>query len=291
MTRIFAVGALWLFGVGCTTILPGEVGVPRNFGALGDNTRGPGLVVHSPVGVSFVRVPVRTTNIEVQLDIPSKEGLNVRSEVSILYRVEANAAQRVLEEVGPTYESDLVLPVFRSAVADVSSRFFAKDMHSGERAKIEEQIRARMAEILEPRGFVVESVLMKSIQLPPGLYAAVESKLAAEQAAQQMEFVLQRERLEAERRVIVANADADAKRIAATAERDAEVLRAEGARDGEKIRAAGVAEANRLAAQGLTPVVLEWRSIEAFEDLAKSNGAKVIVTDGDAPLLVSTDGR
>jgi len=272
---------------GCTTILPGEVGVPRRFGQLGEQTRGPGLVVHSPIGISYVRVPVRTTNIEVQLDIPSKEGLNVRSEVSILYHIEEAAAQRVLEQVGPNYEGDLMLPVFRSAVADVSSRFFAKDMHSGERAKIEEQIRVRMDDVLRSRGFVVEAVLLKSIQLPAGLYAAVETKLAAEQAAQQMEFVLQRERLEAERRVIVATADGNAKRIAATAERDAEILRAEGARDGDKIRAAGVAEANRLAAQGLTPLVLEWRSVTAFEELSKSVGTKVIITDGNTPLLMS----
>jgi prohibitin 1 len=275
-----------LLMTGCSIIRPGEVGVRSSFGQLGDGARPSGLIVHSPVGVRYIRVPVRTVNLEVKLDIPSKEGLNVKSEVSILYRVEAEKARAVVEQVGEEYEQDLVLPVFRSAVADVSSRFYAKDMHSGERSRIENEIRARMSEILGPRGFVTESVLMKSIQLPPGLYAAVEAKLASEQAAQQMEFELQREKLEAQRAVILAEGKANAARIAAQGQRDAAVLAAEGDRDAEKLRADGVAEANRLAGQTLTPVILKWRAVEAFERLSTSPNSKVIVNPGNAQILV-----
>ncbi len=236
-----------------TTIRPGEVAVRRSFGKLSDEQRGPGIALHSPLGVSFVRVPVRTRNLEVPLDLPSREGLNVRAEVSILYHLEPDRVPALLETVGTGYESALVLPVFRSAAADVSARYLAKDMHSGERAVIEQGIRERMAEVLTARGIVVDQVLMKSIQLPPGLYAAVEDKLEAEQKAQQMEFVLQRERLEADRR---------------------------------RIEAEGVRDAQRILAEGLSDEILALRSIEAFQQLAASPNAKVIVTDGALPFLL-----
>lgn len=242
------------FCVGCaTTIRPGEVGVRRSFGKLAAEHRGPGMVLHSPLGVSFVRVPVRTRNLEVALDLPSREGLNVRAEVSIMYSLDPDAVPALLESVGTVYESAFVLPVFRSAAADVSARSLAKDMHSGERAAIEEHIRERMAESLGPRGIRIEQVLLKSIQLPPGLYAAVEDKLEAEQAAQQMEFVLQRERLEADRR---------------------------------RIEAEGVRDAQRILAEGLSDEILALRSIEAFQRLADSPNAKIVVTDGSLPFLI-----
>ena len=89
-------------------------------------------------------------------------------------------------------------------------------MHSGKRAVIEEEIKAQMSKLLKDRGFVIEAILLKSITLPSGLYAAIESKLKAEQEAQQMEFVLQREKKEAERKRIEAEGERDAQNIKAT---------------------------------------------------------------------------
>lgn len=244
--------------LGCaTTIRPGEIGVRRSFGKLSDEIREPGMVLHSPVGLRFVRVPTRTSNLEVGLDLPSREGLNVRADVSILYRVDAPFAPALIEGVGPGYENELVLPVFRSAAADVAARYAAKDMHSGERQGIEEAIRSRMDEVLAARGIVVESVLLKSISLPAGLYAAVEEKLAAEQQAERMQFVLERERQEAERR---------------------------------RIEAEGIRDAQRILEEGLSPQILQWRSLEAFQALADSPSTKVIITDGELPLLVDDLG-
>jgi regulator of protease activity HflC (stomatin/prohibitin superfamily) len=105
---------------------------------------------------------------------------------------------------------------------------------------------------LAERGFAVEAVLMKSIALPAGLARAIEEKLQAEQNAERMQFLIERERLEAER-----------KRIEATAQRDAQ----------------------KILAEGLTPEILRLRAIEAFQKLAESPNAKVIVTDGKAPLI------
>lgn len=258
MVKLIGGALVVLVLAGCTTIRPGEVGVRRSFGKLASETRAPGLRVHSPIGVSFIRVPIRTTNLEVKVDLPSAEGLNVRADVSILYHLEADRVPQLIELVGTDFQDSLILPVFRSAVADVAAKYMAKDMHSGNRAEIEETIRRRMEDLMGARGIVVEAVLLKSISLPPGLYAAVETKLAAEQEAQRMAFVLQRETMEAERR---------------------------------RIEAEGIRDAQRILQEGLSPAVLRWRSLEAFEKLSTSPNAKVIFTDGSLPLLLDPDTK
>ncbi len=251
-----ALPALGLFLLAaCTTIHPGEVAVRQSFGKLSDTVRGPGLVVHSPIGISFVRVPVRTSNLEVSLDLPSQEGLNVLAEVSILYHINRDLAPTLLETVGMGYEREVVLPVFRSAAADVSARYNAKDMHSGERYGIEEAIRQRMEDVLVGRGIVIEAVLMKSISLPPRLYSAVEEKLSAEQQSERMQWILAKERQEADRR---------------------------------RIEAEGIRDAQRILEEGLTPGVLQWRSLETFKELSQSPNAKIIFTDGTLPMLIDS---
>ena len=85
--------------------------------------------------------------MEIRSNLPSKEGLTIGSEISILYRIMPDKAPDILREIGRSYEEQIILPVFRSASADVTARFLAKDMHSGERAIIETQIRDRMSDI------------------------------------------------------------------------------------------------------------------------------------------------
>lgn len=238
---------------GCATIKPGEVALKQRFGKLSEEVYEPGLVGFNPFFTQIVKIPTRTENLEVKLNLPSEDGLNVAAEISILYRVNGAEVKSVVENIGRNYENVLILSVFRSASADVCSRFLAKDMYTASRAVIESEIMAQMSQVLEPRGFIMEAVLMKSIQLPNGLARAIEQKLEAEQLAEQMEYELQRERLEAQRRII----------------------EAEGIRDAQKIIAAG-----------LTPEVISWQSIEAFRELATSQGTKVIITNGDAPFLI-----
>ena len=240
--------------LGCAVIQPGEVGVRSRWGKVGDQVYDPGRIPMRPIADKLIRVPTRTVNREVRLNLPSKEGLNVEAEISILYHIQRDQAPKVVREVGPDYEEVLILSVFRSASADICARFLAKDMHSGNRPEIEEQIRLQMEELLAERGFTIESVLLKSIRLPPGLYNAIEDKLEAEQEAQRMEFVLQRERQEAERKAI---------------------------------EAAGVRDAQKVLAEGLSGPIIKWRSLEVMRQLAASPNAKLIITDGNAPVLIN----
>jgi regulator of protease activity HflC (stomatin/prohibitin superfamily) len=240
----------------CATIRQDEIGVKTRFGRISSGPLQPGAQFVVPGVNSVLRVPARVVNREVMLDMPSKEGLNVAAEVSILYRARPEAVRQILETSGVRFEEDVIIPVFRSAAADVSARYMAKDMHSGTRTGIEQAIKARMMETLEPRGFVVENVLLKSIRLPGDLARAIEEKLEAEQRAEQMRFVLDREKQEAERRTIEAQ---------------------------------GIRDSWAIIAQGLTPAIISYQSIEAFRELARSNNAKVIVTDGKAPMLLTND--
>ncbi|MEM9887538.1 MAG: prohibitin family protein [Bacteroidota bacterium] len=241
----------------CAVVRQGEVGVKRTLGKYADKPYTEGLKVFNPLTSRIVKISTQTENMEVELSIPSKEGLNIRSEVSILYRVIQKETPDLLREIGTDFERNIILPVFRSAVSDVSSRFLAKDMHTSERAVIEKAIETQMMTLLEGRGIEIEAVLLKSIQLPPSLARAIEAKLEAEQQAQRMQFVLDEEKREAERK---------------------------------RIEAEGIRDAQAIISEGLNPNVLQFKSIEAFIELAKSPNTKVIITDGDMPMIMESEG-
>ena len=122
--------------------------------------------MYNPLTTKIIKLPVRTVNIEISSNLPSKEGLNVRSVISILYHIKKENAASIIENIGTNYEDVVIKSVFRSASADVCSRFFAKDMHTSKRSIIEEEIRVRMQDLLSDRGFEIEAVLLKTIQLP-----------------------------------------------------------------------------------------------------------------------------
>lgn len=238
----------------CAVVREGEAGVKRTFGKYSDKTYSSGLRMFNPFTSTIVKVSTQTENIEVQVDIPSREGLTIRSEVSILYNIMSKEAPDILRNIGMDYENTVILPVFRSAVADVTSKYYAKDMHSGSRAEIEVAIRDLMMKTTKDKGIIVEAVLLKSIKLPPSLAKAIEDKLEAEQQAQQMEFELQREQREAERK---------------------------------RIEAQGVSDANKIIAAGLTPEVLQFKAIEAWLTLSQSQNSKVIITNGSMPMMMN----
>jgi regulator of protease activity HflC (stomatin/prohibitin superfamily) len=241
----------------CAVIRPGEAGVKQRLGEFQDGVKTQGVVFFNPITSKVVKESVQTNNLEMFLSLPSKEGLSVESEISILYRLEALKVPEVLRTIGRDYRS-IITSVFRSASADVCSQFFAKDMHSGKRANIEEAIKTKMGDNLIGKGIVIEAVLMKSIRLPRGLSSSIEQKLQAEQDAMRMVFVLDQAKLEAERKI-----------IESTGERDAQ----------------------KILSEGLTDEIIKIRSIEAFMKLSNSNNSKVIITDGKAPFLIETKDK
>ena len=238
----------------CAVIRPGQVGIKQRLGKLSNKVVKEGTVFYNPITSKVVKESTQTQNIKLLLNLPSKEGLSVNSEISILYRLEEDMVASILENLGKSYES-IVTSVFRSAASDVCAQFFAKDMHSGMRSKIESEILAKMKINLEKQanGIDLIAVLMKSIQLPRGLANSIERKLQAEQDAMRMEFVLNEEKLEAERKI-----------ISAKGEREAQII----------------------ISEGLTDEIIKIKAIEAFKQLSNSNNSKVIITDGKTPLII-----
>lgn len=249
---ILTLGIL-LFGFSsCTIIRPGEVGVRQHLGKLSDRVNTNGAVWYNPFTSRVIKTNVQVNNVELSLSLPSKEGLSIQAQISILYRIDIKSVPKVIRTLGSGYET-IVSNVFRSASADVCSKYFAKDMHSGMRAEIEKEILIKMSETLNEQGILVSAVLMKSIQLPSGLAGSIEEKLQAEQNAMRMEFILQQEKLEAERKII---------------------------------EAAGTRDAQKILSEGLTENIIKLRSIEAFTEMSKSPNTKIVVTDGKVPFLV-----
>ncbi|MFK7971431.1 MAG: prohibitin family protein [Bacteroidia bacterium] len=249
--------ALCLIGMmltSCAIIRPGEVGMKQTMGKLKPTVYNSGAVSFNPIFTKVVKIPVRTENLEMKLSLPSKDGLNIRSEVSILYHIKSDQAAMIIKDIGPNYEDVLIASVLRSAAADVCSRFMAKDMYTDARGTIEKEIQKHMMDIVAEKGFEIERVLLKSIVLPAGLAQAIETKLESEQLAQQMEFELQRERLEAQRR---------------------------------KIEAEGIRDAQKIIEEGLSKRIIEYQSLEAFKALSQSPNAKLIITNGQTPMLIN----
>jgi prohibitin 1 len=255
MKTIIAILITGLTLTSCVTIKPGEVGLKQKLGKLSDQVYPQGPVFFNPFTSKIVRTSIQTRNLELSLNLPSKEGLSITSQISILYRLEKTEVVKIVNDLGLNYEG-IIANVFRSASADICSQYFAKDMHSGKRSEIEADILKRMSGNLLSKGIVIESVLMKSIQLPQGLSQSIESKLRAEQDAMRMEFVLQQEKFEAERKII----------------------EAKGTRDSQKI-----------LSEGLTNEIIKLRSIDAFNELSKSPNTKIIVTDGKTPFLINQE--
>ena len=251
-TPIILIVLLSFFLTNCTVIRPGQVGVKQRLGKLNDKVYREGIVGYNPFIAKVIKASTQTNNLKLVLNLPSKEGLSVTSEISILHRIQPDSIQTVLRTYGRDYTS-IIGSVFRSASSDVCAQYFAKDMHSGMRASIELSIKEKMHELLEGSGIIIESVLMKSIKLPNGLATSIEQKLQAEQDAMRMEFILKQERLEADRKIIAAK---------------------------------GTRDAQKILAEGLTEEILRLKSIEAFEKLSQSPNGKVIITDGKAPLLI-----
>lgn len=269
----------------CVVVRPGEVGVRQRLGRINDQALDEGPRSYNPFTSTIITLPTRTVNLEIRSNLPSKEGLTISSEISILYRIMPEQAPNILRDIGRNYEQQIILPVFRSASADVTARFLAKDMHSGERAIIEKQIRTRMTEILEEKGIVVENVLMKSIQLPQGLARSIEEKLQAEQDAQRMEFVKQQEERNAERLLIQAEGERNAAVIQADADRQRVEIQAAGQANAILLEANAQAEANQKLSESLGTEILKYRAIEAFYRMSNSTNSKVIITSGEAPFL------
>ncbi|MDP2922329.1 MAG: prohibitin family protein [Candidatus Omnitrophota bacterium] len=190
----------------------GTVGVIDLFGQVSDTTRKPGLNIVNP----FARLEIMNVKTEQEtefLDVPSKEGLSIVLDVSILYRLSPEKASEIYKTVGVAYREIILIPQFRSACRGVTVNYEAKGLYTSGREEMAHKIFTDLKDMLAERGVILEKVLLRSIKLPTMVSQAIEVKLRAEQESEQMKFVLMKEKQEAERKIIEAEGTAKAQEI------------------------------------------------------------------------------
>lgn len=190
----------------------GHVGIIDFFGRVSPRALNSGINLVNPLA-RVINMSIRTQEIKEAMNVPSKEGLTITLDASILYRLDPEKAVEIYKTVGPYYRDVVVVPQYRAAVRGVTVSFEAKALYTSERETLARSIDTSLKELVAQRGIIIESVLLRAITLPPTVSAAVEQKLKAEQDAERMKFVLQREKQEAERKRVEAEGTRDAQTI------------------------------------------------------------------------------
>jgi prohibitin 1 len=250
-------GLLRLIGLGVAALLlvillfnsvakvgTGHVGVLTLFGKVQTGeTLGEGIHLINPLKTNN-ELSIQTQTLKESASVPSSEGLMMSLDTSLIYHLNPDHASDVFQKIGADYENVVVEPTLRSAIREATASHTANALYTGEREMVAKQIYDQVSAQLNQRGLTVENVLLRDIQLPATLKAAIEAKQQAEQESLAMNFRLQKETQEAQRK---------------------------------RIEAAGVRDFQQIVAQGITPSLLEWKGIEATENLAKSPNSKVVV--------------
>jgi prohibitin 1 len=226
-----------------TRVATGHVGVLTLFGKVTSETLGEGIHLINPLKTNN-EMSIQTQTIKESASVPSSEGLMMSLDTSLIYHLNPDRAADVFQHIGADYENVVVEPTLRSAIREATASHTANALYTGEREMVAKQITDQITAELNKRGISVENVLLRDIQLPATLKAAIEAKQQAEQESLAMNFRLQKETQEAQRK---------------------------------RIEAAGVRDFQQIVAQGITPSLLEWKGIEATENLAKSPNSKVVV--------------
>lgn len=229
---------------GPITVVPaGHVGVKDLFGKVSPNALPPG--VHFIIPFTRVhKMSIRTMELKETAEVPSKEGLTMDLEGSVLFRLDPTKAAEMYRTVGINYAEIVVVPQVRSAIREITASYDAKALYSSEREQIARETFELVQKMTAGRGIIVESILLRKIGLPPVVANAIQEKLKREQESEQMKFVLAKEQQEAERK---------------------------------RIEAQGISDFQKIVAQGISAQLLEWKGIEATEKLAMSPNAKVVV--------------
>jgi prohibitin 1 len=223
-----------------TRVGTGHVGVITLFGRVTGETLPEGIHIISPLKTNN-ELSVQTQTLKESASVPSSEGLMMSLDTSLIYHLNPDHASDVFQKIGADYENVVVEPTLRSAIREATASHTANALYTGEREMVGKQIYDSVSAELNKRGLTVENVLLRDIQLPATLKAAIEAKQQAEQESLAMNFRLQKETQEAQRK---------------------------------RIEAAGVRDFQQIVAQGITPSLLEWKGIEATENLAKIGNNK-----------------
>lgn len=260
---LFKIGGIFAIILGILTasiriVEPGKIGVKVLFGKVQEEVLSSGLNIINPlVKVEMFDITTQTytmsgteTELSQLSDAPirvlSADGLEVTIDMTVLYRINPTKAPEIRREIGPglSYIDKIVRPTARTRIRDNAVIYNAVDLYSKKRDEFQTKIFSSIKNDFENRGLILENLLVRNISLPQSVKAAIEAKINAEQEAQKMQFVLQKETQEAERK---------------------------------RVEAKGIADYQQILSQSLTEKLLKYEQIKALQNLVKSDNSKVII--------------
>jgi regulator of protease activity HflC (stomatin/prohibitin superfamily) len=244
----------------------GQVGVKVLFGKVEEDILNSGLNFVNPL-VDVKRLDIKTQNYTMSgvhdegsqegddaIRVLTADGLEVTIDLTVLYRLVPGEAPRLLRETGSDYTDKIVRPLTRTKIRDNAVYYDAVALYSTKRDEFQTRIFKSIEDDFKKRGLVLEQLLVRNITLPSSVKMTIESKINAEQDAQKMQFVLQKEKQEAERK---------------------------------RVEAQGIADYQRIISTGLSDKQLQYETIKANLELAKSPNAKVIIMGkGNTPVIL-----
>lgn len=244
----------------------GQVGIKVMFGKIQNDILNPGLHLVNPI-LNIHEMDVRTQNYTMSgstdeahssgddaIRALTKDGLEIVIDVTVLYKVIPSSAPKIYNEIGSDYQDKIIRPIARSRIRDFSVAYEAIELYSSKREEFQLQIFKTIESDFLNRGLTLEQLLIRNITLPSSVKAAIEEKIRAEQESQKMQFVLMKEKQEAERK---------------------------------RVEAQGIADYQRIINTGLTEKQLEYELIKAYKELSTSPNSKVIVLNGkNTPLIL-----
>jgi regulator of protease activity HflC (stomatin/prohibitin superfamily) len=247
-------------------VQPGQVGVQTLFGKVQSGFLSEGLNFINPM-VDVKLFDVKTQNYTMSgvhdegekqgddaIRVLSADGLEVSIDLTVLYRVLPDKAPEILQTIGKGYQDVVIRPITRTKIRDFAAYYDAVAMYSTKRDEFQQRLFQGIENEFKNRGLVLEQVLIRNIDLPSSVKAAIEAKINAEQESQKMRFVLDKERQEADRK---------------------------------RVEAQGIADYQRILTSSLTDKLLQYEQIKAQKELAASPNAKIVVMNGKgAPILM-----
>ncbi|MFD3276896.1 prohibitin family protein [Aquirufa echingensis] len=250
---------LIILGISSSTIKQidaGEVGVQSVFGKVSERTLSSGLNFVNPLA-SVTVFDAKTQNYTMSavhdegdregddaIRVLTADGLEVVVDLTVLYRILPSQAPTILKEIGPDYKDKVVRPITRTMIRDNAVYYDAVALYSLKRNEFQTRIYKDIESNFKKRGLVLEQLLIRNINLPNSVKQTIESKINAEQDAQKMQFVLLKEKQEAERK---------------------------------RVEAQGIADYQKILSTGLSDKQLQYESIIAQKEIAKSPNTKVII--------------
>jgi regulator of protease activity HflC (stomatin/prohibitin superfamily) len=249
----------------------GQIGVSSLFGKVSNEVLTPGLNFVNPL-VNVYNVDIKTLNYTMSgvhnegekegddaIRVLTSDGLEVTIDLTVLYRVVGVEAPRLIRETGLDYKDKIVRPLTRTKIRDNAVYFTAIDLYSTKRDQFQNRIFTSIEADFKKRGLILEQLLLRNITLPNNVKTSIEEKIKAEQDAQKMEFVLQKEKQEAERK---------------------------------RVEAQGIADYQRIISTGLNDKQLQYEQIQMMKGLITSPNSKVIVMGkGNTPVILDSKDK